>query len=83
MFPSSLSPAQIPSKEIGSGCFQETHPDRLFEQCSHYYELVSDPEPIPRVLEIGIQNCNLAPQRLCDRSYDEVDQTLARQRSFF
>jgi hypothetical protein len=26
---------------------------------------------------------NLGPQRLCDRSYDEVDQTLARQRSFF
>jgi hypothetical protein len=47
--------AQIPSKKIGSGYFQETHPDRLFEQCSHYRELVSDPEQMPRVLEIGIQ----------------------------
>jgi hypothetical protein len=47
--------AQIPSKEIGSGYFQETNPDRLFEQCSHCCELISDPEPIPRVLEIGIQ----------------------------
>ena len=47
--------AQTPGKEIGSGYFQETHPDRLFEQCSHYCELVSDPEQMPRVLEIGIQ----------------------------
>ena len=46
--------AQIPSKEIGSGYFQETHRDRLFEQCSHYCKLVSDPEQMPRVLEIGI-----------------------------
>src|SRR5260370_36978990 len=35
--------AQILSKEIGSGYFQETHPYRLFELCRHYCELVSDP----------------------------------------
>ena len=46
-----LAAAQIPSKEIGSGYFQETHPDRLFEHCSHCCELVSDPEWMPRVLE--------------------------------
>jgi hypothetical protein len=45
----------MPSKEIGSGHFQETHPDRLFEQYGHYCELVSHPEPTPRILEIGIQ----------------------------
>jgi thiamine pyrophosphate-dependent enzyme len=28
--------AQIPSNEIGSGYFQETHPEHLFAQCSHY-----------------------------------------------
>src|SRR5947209_8298040 len=28
--------AHIPSREIGSNYFQETHPERLFEQCSHY-----------------------------------------------
>src|SRR5271156_918505 len=33
--------AQIPSNEIGSGYFQETHPEQLFAQCSHYCELVS------------------------------------------
>ena len=35
--------AQIPSAEIGGGYFQETHPQDLFRECSHYCELVSDP----------------------------------------
>jgi pyruvate dehydrogenase (quinone) len=47
--------AQVPSAEIGSGYFQETHPEHLFGQCSHYCELVSQPEQMPRVLEIAIQ----------------------------
>src|SRR2546425_12475562 len=47
--------AQIPSAEIGSGYFQETHPEHLFAQCSHYCELVSQPEQMPRVLEIAVQ----------------------------
>src|SRR5467141_1305228 len=33
--------AQVPSSEIGSGYFQETHPEQLFAQCSHYCELAS------------------------------------------
>jgi pyruvate dehydrogenase (quinone) len=48
--------AQIPSHEIGSGYFQETRPEHLFSQCSHYCELVSQPEQMPRVLEIAIQS---------------------------
>ena len=47
--------AQIPSAEIGSGYFQETHPEHLFAQCSHYCELISQPEQMPRLLEIAIQ----------------------------
>ena len=47
--------AQIPSAELGSGYFQETHPEQLFTQCSHYCELVSQPEQMPRVLEIAMQ----------------------------
>ncbi len=47
--------AQIPSYEIGSGYFQETHPEHLFAQCSHYCELISQPEQMPRILEIAIQ----------------------------
>ena len=47
--------AQIPSNELGSGYFQETHPEHLFAQCSNYCELISQPEQMPRVLEIAIQ----------------------------
>jgi pyruvate dehydrogenase (quinone) len=47
--------AQIPSAEIGSGYFQETHPENLFKECSHYCELVSPPQQMPRVLEIAIR----------------------------
>jgi pyruvate dehydrogenase (quinone) len=47
--------AQIPSREIGSNYFQETHPDQLFRDCSHYCELISQTSQIPRVLEIAIQ----------------------------
>jgi pyruvate dehydrogenase (quinone) len=47
--------AQIPSAEIGSGYFQETHPQELFRECSHYCEMVGDPTQMPRVLEIAIR----------------------------
>jgi pyruvate dehydrogenase (quinone) len=47
--------AHIPSNEIGSTYFQETHPDRFFQECSHYSELVSQASQMPRVLEIAIQ----------------------------
>jgi pyruvate dehydrogenase (quinone) len=47
--------AQIPSNELGSGYFQETHPEHLFAQCSHYCELISQPEQMPRILEIAMQ----------------------------
>ncbi|HEX3953486.1 MAG TPA: thiamine pyrophosphate-binding protein, partial [Stellaceae bacterium] len=47
--------AQIPSPEIGAGYFQETHPQELFRECSHYCELVSDPAQMPRTLEIAIR----------------------------
>jgi pyruvate dehydrogenase (quinone) len=47
--------AHIPSREIGSGYFQETHPEQLFRECSHYCEMVSHPEQMPRILEIAVQ----------------------------
>src|SRR6266704_1163411 len=47
--------AQIPSAELGSAYFQETHPEHLFKDCSHYCELVSQPEQIPRVLGIAMR----------------------------
>src|ERR1700761_821300 len=47
--------AHIPSAEIGRGYFQETHPEALFRECSHYCELVSHPEQLPAVLESAIR----------------------------
>src|ERR1700746_943776 len=43
--------AHIPSPEIGSGYFQETHPEKLFVECSHYCELISAANQMPRMLE--------------------------------
>ncbi|MFX4293246.1 pyruvate dehydrogenase [Streptomyces bohaiensis] len=48
--------SHIPSAEIGSSYFQETHPDRLFQECSHYCELVSTREQLPRVAQSAIQH---------------------------
>lgn len=48
--------SHIPSSEIGLGFFQETHPDRLFSECSHYSEMISSPKQMPRVLQTAIQN---------------------------
>lgn len=47
--------AHIPSPEIGSGYFQETHPEQLFRECSLYCELVSNPDQMPRALEIAVR----------------------------
>jgi pyruvate dehydrogenase (quinone) len=47
--------AQIPSTEIGTGYFQETHPTLSFQECSHYCELVTRPEQLPRVTQIAVQ----------------------------
>jgi len=47
--------AHIPSAEIGSSYFQETHPETLFKECSHYCELVSAANQMPRSLETAIR----------------------------
>src|ERR1700687_5789029 len=47
--------AQIPSAELGAGYFQETRPEELFKDCSHYCELISGANQMPRVLEIAIR----------------------------
>ncbi|CAM3933267.1 MULTISPECIES: ubiquinone-dependent pyruvate dehydrogenase [Rahnella] len=51
--------AHIPSSEIGSGYFQETHPTELFRECSHYCELISNPEQLPQVLAIAMRKAIL------------------------
>jgi pyruvate dehydrogenase (quinone) len=47
--------AQVPSNELGTDYFQETKPDHIFKDCSHYCESVSHPSQMPRVLEIAIR----------------------------
>ncbi|MCO8277991.1 ubiquinone-dependent pyruvate dehydrogenase [Actinoplanes sp. TRM 88003] len=47
--------AQIPLAEIGTGYFQETHPQDLFRECSVYAELVSNAEQLPRMLRIAMR----------------------------
>lgn len=47
--------AHIPSPEIGSGYFQETHPEQLFRECANYCELVASPAQMPRALETAVR----------------------------
>lgn len=47
--------AQVPSKELGSAYFQETRPETLFKDCSHYCESISNAAQMPRVLGLAIQ----------------------------
>ncbi|MDG3012021.1 pyruvate dehydrogenase [Rhodococcus sp. D2-41] len=46
--------SQIPSVEIGSGYFQETHPDRLFAECSVYSEVIGTPAQSPRMVHAAM-----------------------------
>ncbi|MFC8920975.1 pyruvate dehydrogenase [Cellulosimicrobium sp. NPDC057127] len=48
--------SHIPSKQIGTGFFQETHPDRLFNECSVYSEMISSAEQAPRVINSAIHH---------------------------
>ena len=47
--------AHIPAEEIGTGYFQETHPQELFRECSVYVEQVSDIGQLPRLLSIAMR----------------------------
>ena len=47
--------AHIPSSEIGSGYFQETHPEKLFAECAACCVHLTSPEQMPHILEIAIQ----------------------------
>ncbi|WP_024275717.1 ubiquinone-dependent pyruvate dehydrogenase [Hyphomicrobium sp. 802] len=43
--------AHLPSSELGIDYFQATHPEILFRECSHFVELVSNPNQLPQILE--------------------------------
>jgi len=47
--------AHIPTVEIGTGYFQETHPQELFRESSVYVEYVADASQMPRLMEIAMR----------------------------
>ncbi|OYO14669.1 pyruvate oxidase [Enemella evansiae] len=53
--------SHIPTAQIGEGYFQETHPDRLFTECSVYSELISTPTQAPRVVASAIRHAVAGP----------------------
>ena len=46
--------SHIQSQEIGMGFFQETHPERTFQDCSYWCEVVT-PKQMPHNLRVAIQ----------------------------
>ena len=57
--------AHIPRAEIGTGYFQETHPQELFRECSVYAELVSVPDQLPRLLHIAMRTAMCSRRGSC------------------
>ncbi|MFD1887945.1 ubiquinone-dependent pyruvate dehydrogenase [Paenibacillus wenxiniae] len=47
--------AHIPSDEIGSGYFQSTHPEQIFQECSDFCEMITTEKQMPRTLTMAIQ----------------------------
>jgi len=46
----------IPTKEFGTGYFQETNTIKLFDDCSCYNQLAATPEQLPRMLQTALQH---------------------------
>jgi pyruvate dehydrogenase (quinone) len=46
--------SHIQSQEIGMGFFQETHPERTFQDCSYWCEVVT-PKQMPHTLRVAVQ----------------------------
>jgi len=70
----------IPSTEIGTGYFQETNPQALFRDCSHYCETIASAAQMPRVLQMAMQHAiglqGVAVIALSgDVAMEEVEQT--------
>ena len=47
--------SQIPSTELGTTYFQETHPEQIFKDCSHYCGVISNADQMPRILAIAMR----------------------------
>ncbi|MFD2840185.1 pyruvate dehydrogenase [Populibacterium corticicola] len=53
--------SHIPSNQIGTGFFQETHPDRLFTECSMYSEMISSAQQATRIVPSAIRHAFSGP----------------------
>ncbi|MDM7830286.1 pyruvate dehydrogenase [Cellulomonas edaphi] len=53
--------SHIPSTQVGTQYFQETHPDRLFLECSAYSEMITSAAQAPRVIRSAIHHAYGAP----------------------
>lgn len=53
--------SHIPSDEIGSGYFQETHPERVFADCSNYCESIFTAQQSPRVVNAAMRHAIAGP----------------------
>ena len=53
--------SHIPSDQIGTRFFQETHPDRLFTETSVFSEMISTAAQLPRVTRSAIQHALAEP----------------------
>jgi pyruvate dehydrogenase (quinone) len=50
--------SQIPSTELGTTYFQETYPEQLFKDCSHYCGVISEADQMPRILAIAMRTAS-------------------------
>lgn len=48
--------SHIPSAQIGTSYFQETHPDRLFAECSSYSEMAINPAQTLRIMNSAMRH---------------------------
>lgn len=48
--------SHVPTTQIGTGFFQETHPEKLFSEAADWCELLSQPEQMPRLARIAAQH---------------------------
>jgi pyruvate dehydrogenase (quinone) len=48
--------SHITSEQVGTGFFQETHPERVFVDASAFCEVLSTPEQAPRLVQIAVQH---------------------------
>jgi pyruvate dehydrogenase (quinone) len=81
--------SHIPSRQIGTGYFQETKPEALFAQTSHYCETVAHPDQVVRLTRSAVQNAVgkagvavlvLPGDILADHSDDTVSHAATLQR---